>query len=242
MSAGATARSIVGPTPAAKRIAGILVAAYALVAMVPLVWIFMTGFKTPADAIASPPRVIFEPGTGAYAGLLATSSGLAGPFANSVIVGFGSTFMAVVLGTLAAYGFSRFRVPLKNDLLFVILSTRMLPPVAVAIPIFLMYRSLGLADTHLGMILLYTAANVSLAVWLLKSFIDEIPREYEEAAMVDGYTRLQAFARVVLPQAKIRQKIAVAAASTVLLVPVLVFTIVLRKHLLRAITFGAVRK
>jgi multiple sugar transport system permease protein len=77
----------------------------------------------------------------------------------------------------------------------------MMPPIAVAIPIYLMYRDVGLSDTRLGMILLYTAVNVSLAVWLLKGFIDEIPREYEEAALVDGYTRLQAFFKVVLPQA-----------------------------------------
>ena len=85
--------------------------------------------------------------------------------------------------------------------MFFILSTRMMPPIAVAIPIFLMYRALGLSDTHLGMILLYTAVNLSLAVWLLKGFIDEIPREYEEAALIDGYTRFQAFWKVVLPQA-----------------------------------------
>ena len=92
-------------------------------------------------------------------------------------------------------------MPLKDDLLFFILSTRMMPPIAVAIPIYLMYRTLGLSDTRLGMILLYTSVNVSLAVWLLKGFIDEIPREYEEAAMIDGYTRFQAFVKVVLPQA-----------------------------------------
>src|SRR5437660_10713803 len=77
----------------------------------------------------------------------------------------------------------------------------MMPPIAVVIPIYLMFRHLGLNDTKLGMILLYTAVNVSLAVWLLKGFMDEIPREYEEAALIDGYTRLQAFYRVVLPQA-----------------------------------------
>ena len=122
-------------------------------------------------------------------------------FTNSIVVGFGSTFLSVLLGTLAAYAFSRFRVPFKDDLLFFILSTRFMPPIAVAIPIFLMYRDLGLSDTWLGLILLYTAVNVSLAVWLLKGFIDEIPREYEEAAMIDGYSRLQAFVKVVLPQA-----------------------------------------
>ena len=206
-------------------------------------------------------------------------------FENSIIIAFGSTFLAVFLGTLAAYGFSRFKVPLADDLLFFILSTRMMPPIAVAIPIYLMYRQLGLSDTAVGMILLYTAVNVSLAVWLLKGFMDEIPREYEEAAMIDGYTRLQAFRKVVLPQATTGIAAtaifclifawneyafavlltsgaaqtsppfiptiigeggmdwpAVAAGTTIFLVPILVFTILLRKQLLRGITFGAVRK
>jgi multiple sugar transport system permease protein len=206
-------------------------------------------------------------------------------FINSLIIAFGSTVLAVALGTLSAYGFSRFHVPLKDDLLFFILSTRMMPPIAVAIPIYLMYRAIGLSDTRLGMILLYTSVNVSLAVWLLKGFIDEIPREYEEAAMIDGYTRFQAFVKVVLPQATTgiaataifclifawneyafavlltsgnaqtappfipiiigeggQDWPAVAAGTTLFLVPIVVFTVLLRKHLLRGITFGAVRK
>jgi len=206
-------------------------------------------------------------------------------FVNSLVIAFGSTILSVVLGTAAAYAFSRFKVPLKDDLLFFILSTRMMPPIAVAIPIYLMFRELGLSDTKLGMILLYTSVNVSLAVWLLKGFIDEIPREYEESAMIDGYTRLRAFFKVVLPQATTgivataifclifawneyafavlltsgeaqtappfipiiigeggQDWPAVAAGTTLFLVPILVFTVLLRKHLLRGITFGAVRK
>jgi len=120
---------------------------------------------------------------------------------NSVIIAGLSTLFSVVLGLFAAYGFSRFPIAGKNDLLFFILSTRMLPAVVVTIPLFLMYRQLGLHDTHVGMVLLYTAFNLSLSVWLLKGFIDEIPKEYEEAALVDGYTRLQAFRKIVLPQA-----------------------------------------
>jgi len=206
-------------------------------------------------------------------------------FINSLIIAFGSTFLAVSLGTFAAYAFSRFKIPLKDDLMFFILSTRMMPPIAVAIPIYLMYREVGLSDSALGMILLYTAVNVSLAVWLLKGFIDEIPREYEEAALVDGYTRLQALRKVVLPQAVTgiaataifclifswneyafavlltsgeaqtmppfipfiigeggQDWPAVAAATTLFVIPIVLFTILLRKHLLRGITFGAMRK
>jgi multiple sugar transport system permease protein len=120
---------------------------------------------------------------------------------NSLIISFASTVLAVTLGLLAAYAFSRYDIPGKGDWLFFILSTRMLPPVVVTIPIFLMYRAVGLYDVHIGMILLYTTFNLSFSVWLLKGFIDEIPKEYEEAALVDGYSRLQAFRKIVLPQA-----------------------------------------
>ena len=312
-----SAFSVNAPSVRRRWVAGALVTLYALITMAPLVWIFMTGFKSPSDSISYPPKVFFAPTLEGYVNLFTTRSRqtpeymqsmgepqtwyeqivrdrnmvIAGPskfgerFMNSVIIGFGSTFLSVFLGTLAAYAFSRFRIPLKDDLLFFILSTRMMPPIAVAIPIFLMYRALGLSDTHLGMILLYTGVNISLAVWLLKGFMDEIPREYEEAALIDGYTRFQAFRKVVLPQAAtgiastaifclifawneyafallltsgtaqtappfIPTIIgeggldwpAVAAGATIFLLPVLVFTIVLRKHLLRGITFGAVRK
>jgi multiple sugar transport system permease protein len=312
-----TAHSVVEPTATTRGIAGALVVVYAVVTLVPLLWIILTGFKTPADAISYPPKVVFSPSIEGYCNLFTTRSRqtpeyiaslppaanlceqvardtgtvVAGPsnyvprFVNSLIIAFGSTVLSVGFGVMAAYAFSRFEIPLKDDLLFFILSTRMMPPIAVAIPIFLMYRELGLSDTRLGMILLYSAVNVSLAVWLLKGFIDEIPREYEEAAMVDGYTRLQAFRKVVLPQAVTgivataifclifawneyafavlltsgtaqtappfipiiigeggQDWPAVAAGTTLFLVPILVFTILLRKHLLRGITFGAVRK
>ncbi len=313
----AAAHSVVEPSSRSKWIAAVLVIVYALVSMIPLFWILLTGFKTPPDSIAYPPKIIFSPSLEGYVNLFTTRTRqtpeyiaslppaeswydklvrsrnmvIAGPskyiprFINSLIIGFGSTFLAVLLGTIAAYAFSRFRVPLKDDLLFFILSTRMMPPIAVAIPIYLMYRELGLTDTKLGMILLYTAVNVSLSVWLLKGFMDEIPREYEEAAMVDGYTRLQAFWKVVLPQASTgiaataifclifswneyafavlltsgdaqttppfipfiigeggQDWPAVAAGTTLFLIPIVAFTILLRKHLLRGITFGAVRR
>lgn len=309
--------SVTTPSRRQKWTAGILVSLYALITLMPLIWIVMTGFKSSSDAIAYPPKVIFSPSLEGYVNLFTSQTRLTpeqvattpppdtwydkqvhsrqmvivGPsrfgqrFLNSVIIGFGSTFLSVFLGTLAAYAFSRFRVPIKEDLMFFILSTRMMPPIAAAIPIFLMFRELGLSDTKLGMILLYTGVNLSLAVWLLKGFIDEIPFEYEEAALIDGYTRFQAFCKVVLPQAAtgiastaifclifawneyafavlltsgnaqtappfIPTIIgfggldwpAVAAGTTIFLLPITIFTILLRKHLLRGITFGAVRK
>jgi len=212
-------------------------------------------------------------------------SGYPSRFVNSLIVAITSTFLAVAMGTITAYGFSRFKVKGEADLLFFILSTRMLPPVVVAIPMFLMYRAVGLNDSHLGLIILYTAFNVSFAVWLMKGFIDEIPKEYEEAALVDGYTRLQAFFRIVLPEAAtgiaatavfcfitawneyafalimtnrraqtappfIPSQIGsglpdwtvIAAGTFLFLLPVAIFTFLLRNHLLRGVTFGAIRK
>jgi multiple sugar transport system permease protein len=128
-------------------------------------------------------------------------SEFAGTLKNSLIIAGLSTILAVGLGLFAAYAFSRFNVLGKNDLLFFILSTRMLPAVVVTIPLFLMYRQLKLYDTYTGMTLLYTVFSLSLVVWLLKGFIDEIPKEYEEAALIDGYSRMQAFYKIVLPQA-----------------------------------------
>jgi multiple sugar transport system permease protein len=206
-------------------------------------------------------------------------------FENSLIVAVISTILAVGMGTFTAYGFSRFKMAGEPDLLFFILSTRMLPPVVVAIPMFLMYRVVGLTDTHLGLIILYVAFNLSFSVWLMKGFMDEIPREYEEAALVDGYTRMQAFFKIVLPEAAtgiaatavfcfitawneyafalmmtsrraqtmppfIPSQIGsglpdwttIAAGTFLFLLPVAIFTFALRGHLLRGVTFGAIRK
>jgi multiple sugar transport system permease protein len=206
-------------------------------------------------------------------------------FLNSLIVAITSTILAVGMGTFTAYGFSRFRIAGEQDLLFFILSTRMLPPIVVAIPMFLMYRAVGLTDTHIGLIILYTAFNLSFSVWLMKGFMDEIPKEYEEAALVDGYTRMQAFFKIVLPEAAtgiaatavfcfitawneyafalimtnrnaqtappfipsqmgsgLADWTTIAAGTLLFLLPVAIFTFLLRGHLLRGVTFGAIRQ
>ena len=264
-----------------------------LIYFFPVLWIILTAFKTRPDALAVPPKLFFTPTLDNFASVFYRASSSGGVaqatdmglyFFNSIFIAGISVGLAIIIGTLAAYGFSRHPLRGNDTYLFIILTTRMLPPIVVIIPIFLMFRQLGLSDTHLGMILLYTAVNLSLSVWLLKGFIDEIPIEYEEAALIDGYTRFQAFYKVVLPQATTgiastaifclifswneyafavlltsgtaqtappfiptiigvgKDWPAVAAGTTLFLVPVMVFTILLRKHLLRGITFGAVRK
>ena len=102
-----------------------------------------------------------------------------------------------MLATLAAYGLSRLQFRGQQHFVFFILSQRMMPPIAVAIPLFFMFRDLGLRDTHLGLILAHTLINLPLAVLLMKSFFDDVPRELDEAAMIDGASRLQMLPLVV---------------------------------------------
>src|SRR5260370_6947411 len=104
-------------------------------------------------------------------------------FLNSLIIAVSSTFMAVAMGTLTAYGFSRFRLPGEQDWLFFILSTRMLPPVVVAIPMFLMYRTVGLGGTHFGLIILYTASTLSFPLCLTKGFLIDLPTPSHDCAL-----------------------------------------------------------
>ena len=128
-------------------------------------------------------------------------SAFPGALANSVIIAGATTLLAVMLGTLAAYAFSRFRIKGEGDLLFFILSTRMLPPIVVLVPIFLMFTAVGLRDSYIGITLLYLTVGLPFVVWMMKGFFDEIPKEYEEAAMVDGFSRLEAIYKIVIPEA-----------------------------------------
>ncbi len=122
-------------------------------------------------------------------------------FQNSIWVAGWSTIIATAFGVPAAWAYSRFNIPAKKDQLFFILSTRFMPPVVVVIPLFLMFRLeyIDLLDTRLGLILVYSAFNLPFTIWMMKGFIDEVPAEYEEAAMLDGFSRFEAFWRVTMP-------------------------------------------
>ena len=117
---------------------------------------------------------------------------------NSIIAALVSTVIVTVLAAVAGYGLSRFNIRGKVHIVFWILSTRMMPPVAVAVPLYLMYQSAGLLDTRVGLILIYVAINLPLGVLLMKSFFDDVPRDFDDAALVDGATRFQAFRMVAL--------------------------------------------
>ncbi|RKX52864.1 MAG: carbohydrate ABC transporter permease [Thermotoga sp.] len=178
----------------------------------PLFWMISSSFKTRVEIFSMPPKFFkFDFTLKNYRRVFYKVSGW-GKFArevpsefprsllnSAIITGF-STLLAVILGTLSGYAFSRFEIPGKSDLLFFILSTRMLPSMVIVVPIFVMYKKLHLFNTYHGMIILYIVFNLSFSVWMMKGFIDEIPKEYEEAAMCDGYTRFQAFWKIILPQ------------------------------------------
>lgn len=184
----------------------------------PIFWWILSSFKPFGAIFALPPVFFFQP-TGAWysvvlggisyndimlslTGALSSTGGgsyYSVPYLiDSVIIAMVSTLLVVLLATPASYALSRFAIRRRHDLVFWILSTRMMPPVVVALPFFLMYRTLGLIDTYTGVILIHTVANLPLAILLLKSFFDEVPFDLDEAAMVDGATRWQAFYRVII--------------------------------------------
>ena len=252
----------------------------------PLYVIVTTALKTETAIFAWPPVWNFKPTLQSFYNALFVFGGRSAIsyLINSVIISAVSTFLAVVLGAMAAYGFARFSFAGKRHLAFWILSTRFAPPVAFIVPIYLMVQKAGMLDSHIALILIYTAMNLSLVIWILRGFFSEIPIEIEEAALVDGYSRLQIFWRVALPLVRpgivstailsaifswneflyamvlTQSKAATLpvylagfsnsmglawgeymAVGTMAILPILVFTFALQKHLVRGLTFGAVK-
>jgi multiple sugar transport system permease protein len=180
-----------------------------LIYFFPVLWIILTAFKTRTDALAVPPKFLFTPTMQNFINVFYRESITAQAaqatdfplfFFNSIFIAGTSVLLALVLGTLAAYGFSRYPLKGNDTYLFIILTTRMLPPIVVIIPIFLMFRMTGLAGSYWGIILLYTAFNIPFSVWLVKSFFDELNPEIEDAARMDGAGEWRVFFAMCLPQ------------------------------------------
>jgi multiple sugar transport system permease protein len=173
---------------------------YWLFVMIPLYWMFVTSIKPSDDYLAVPP-VWFpsQPTIVHYTAALFAYRGLQG-LINSLIISLAATILSALLGTLMAYSLARFGTGGKH-LSFWVLSQRFLPPIAVVLPIFLIYRGVGLHDTRTGLVIAYTVFTLPVTVWMMFAYFRGMPRSMEDAALVDGCTRWQAFWRVAVPLA-----------------------------------------
>jgi len=182
--------------------------AWSVFALFPLYWMVIASFKDPLAVSQGPtfiPWVDFRPTLSAWKAILfgIERETIGRPLVNSTIIGLGSTFLVVITGAMAAYGLARFQIqagPFRNqDILFWMVSQRIMPPIVTGLALFMMLRLLRLIDTRTGMILVYTALNLPLAVWLMHNFFQQIPQDIEEAALVDGASRGRVLLQIVLP-------------------------------------------
>ncbi len=253
------------------------------VILFPPVVLFLTSIKTELDALSFPPKWIFKPTLENYTEIFEFS-----PFAryllNSFIVASLNTGVVLVLGSFAAYSLARFRFKGADDIAFWILSVRMMPPVAAIIPIYIIMRNLRLLDTPWSLVITYLTFNLPFAVWMMRSFFREIPREIEESALVDGCSIFRSFRSIALPLAApglaatgiltfifswneflfaliltgskaVTLPVGITgymketginwgymtAGGALALIPVIVFTILAQKHLVKGLTMGALK-
>jgi multiple sugar transport system permease protein len=179
----------------------LLVTLAVFVALAPVYWMLTISLKSEVDQFAVPPKWVgFTPTLEHFYDAFITRS-FGDYLITSAVVSVVSTICALVLGTLAAYSLARFRLPYNLDqkVSLWILSTRMFPAIVTAVPLFLMMRDLRLLNTRVSLIVVYTAFNLPFVVWMMRGFFAELPRDLEEAALVDGDSRLGALVRVVLP-------------------------------------------
>jgi multiple sugar transport system permease protein len=165
--------------------------------LLPVLWLLQMSFKTGVDAFRMPPLLIFTPTVENYLGLL--QERFPKFFTNSVLVSVATTVLSMLLGVPAAYALARARFRGANGLRLWILFTRMVPPIAVALPFFLMFRTAGLLDTRLSLVIVYLTFNLGLVIWTMEVFFAGIPPSLEEAARIDGASLLRIFLRVSLP-------------------------------------------
>ena len=173
---------------------------FLIFAVTPLYWVFITSIKPSDDYLAVPP-VWFpsHPTLVHYTAALFAYRGLQG-IVNSLVISISATALSTIIGTMMAYSFARFDTGGKH-LSFWVLSQRFLPPIAVVLPIFLIYRTIGLHDTRFGLIIAYTVFTLPISVWMMLAYFKGMPRSMEDAALVDGCTRWQALWRVAVPLA-----------------------------------------
>ena len=182
-----------------------LTVVYFLFALFPLVWILLLSLKSQDQLFTT--YFAFTPTLDAYREVLGLSqTGGSLPFVrfffNSLIVSTGAVIVSIVVGVPAAYAFARYAFKGGNDMLFTLLSFRFAPELMVIIPLYVIYQRLGLFDTHLGLIWVYQLITLPLIVWILRSYFQDLTPELEQSALLDGYSRTQAFLKVVVPLVK----------------------------------------
>ena len=175
-----------------------ILAVFLLWTLVPILWMVLSSFKPGTAQLSSTPVFFFVPTLQNYAALV-TGGNLGSYFLNSVIAAGVSTIIAVTLGCLAGYGLARSHFRGKRQVAFWIISTRMAPIAAVVLPLFILFRYVNLLDSLPGLIVAYLTFNLPFAIWIMNAFFADLPPSLEEAAMVDGASRFQAFYRVALP-------------------------------------------
>jgi multiple sugar transport system permease protein len=260
----------------------VLVAILLIAVLFPFLWLLMMSFKPVEDIFAWPPKLLFTPTFEHYTGLW--DGEFSKSFWNSLVTSVGSTVVAMILGVPGAYALSRMAASTGDRLSLMILASRMAPPIAFTIPYFLVYRHIGLHDTLTGLILIYLTFNLSLVIWLMRSFFDAIPRSLEEASWIDGASYWQGFTKIILPMtgpglaatailcflfswndfffALILTRTEattapvaivnflnyegwewgkIAAGGTMVMLPVLVFSLVVRRFLISGMSAGAVK-
>jgi len=198
------------------------VAVVAFIYFLPVLFIIFTAFKPQGDALLVPPTLsptslfglipdhfVFKPTLENFGSVFSRSMTSGGApeatgfdryFFNSIFIASASVLLALVIGTLAAFGFSRYPLKGNDTYLFIILTTRMLPAIVVIIPVILMFRVVGLSGSYLGIIMLYTAFNLAFTIWMMKSFFDELSPDVEDAARIDGSSGMRVFFKICLPQ------------------------------------------
>ena len=264
----------------AVQLALILLATFIM--LIPILWIFMAAFKNHIDVFQL--KLFFTPTLANFAEVFRSPYDLGDKLINSSIVAFVTVLFAIPIATMAAYSFSRFRLKGETAMLVVILATQFVPAVVIILPFFVMFRDIGLLDTRLGLILVNLAIVMPFAIWMIKGFIDGIPLDTEEAAMVDGSSRLQVIRNIVLPMAApglltagifcfiiawneflfaliLTNRDAVtlpiglalfraeegdlwnllSAAGIIIMVPMFVLALLIRKYFVQGMTMGAVR-
>ncbi len=268
-----------------------LVVSTILVAVVvlPLFWIILLSLKTEADILAWPPKFIFNPTLKNYKAIFSFTSNQNLPFmrvfTNSLIVTFSTLIVSISLSALAAYSLGRLRPKGKMGLNYLILGLRLIPPIAIVVPLFIIWNSIGLYDTRLGLIIPFIALDIPLSTWLLQGFFESIPSNLEDSAVIDGCSRFQAFYKIILPLAapgiaatsifsfslswneltlplpltltkaatmpvlasQVRTDEGIlwgqlGAYSTLMIVPMVIFTIFAAKYLISGISSGAVKE